>query len=252
MTLSQRRYSALALGVLAVAGAPAFASPPKSVGGPTYDQRASTAFVPGADRSWRARLIVSTRSRLAPGFAAKAGPLIQPDAPYAGGPQVFLVLGAQRALDRSLWFRVLLPDRPNGRSAWLPADALRVDANPWRVRVSLAARRLDLLRAGRVQQSWRVAVGQSAYPTPIGRFAISEVVAQTNPAGFFGPVIMTLTGHSDTLSDFDGGDGRVALHGTNRPSLLGSAASHGCIRLPNAAARRIAQLAPTGTPVEIH
>jgi lipoprotein-anchoring transpeptidase ErfK/SrfK len=43
----------------------------------------------------------------------------------------------------------------------------------------------------------------------------------------------------------------VALHGTNRPSLLGLRVSNGCIRVSNAAIRRIWRLAPTGTPVLI-
>jgi lipoprotein-anchoring transpeptidase ErfK/SrfK len=76
-------------------------------------------------------------------------------------------------------------------------------------------------------------------------------VPQADPRGFYGPFIMTLTAHSEALSDFDGGDGRVALHGTSRPDLLGGAVSHGCVRLPNAAARRMAAVVPPGAPVDI-
>jgi lipoprotein-anchoring transpeptidase ErfK/SrfK len=41
----------------------------------------------------------------------------------------------------------------------------------------------------------------------------------------------------------------VAIHGTNRPSLLGQPVSNGCIRVSNAAIQRIWRLAPTGTQV---
>jgi len=116
---------------------------------------------------------------------------------------------------------------------------------------SLGGRRAELLRGGRALARWTVAIGTPADPTPVGRFAVSEVVPQADPGGFFGPAILTLTAHSIALSDFDGGDGRVAIHGTNLPNLLGQAASHGCIRFPNTAARRLAAVVPPGAPVDI-
>jgi lipoprotein-anchoring transpeptidase ErfK/SrfK len=98
---------------------------------------------------------------------------------------------------------------------------------------------------------WTVAVGTQANPTPKGSFALSEIVKQRNPAGFFGTYILTLSAHSEKLSEFDGGDGRVALHGTNRPQLLGQAVSHGCVRLANSVATRIGRTVPAGSPVDI-
>ena len=74
---------------------------------------------------------------------------------------------------------------------------------------------------------------------------------QKNPNGFFGTYILTLTAHSLNLSEFDGGDGRVALHGTSQPQLLGQAVSHGCVRLANAVATRLARTVPAGSPVDI-
>jgi lipoprotein-anchoring transpeptidase ErfK/SrfK len=45
--------------------------------------------------------------------------------------------------------------------------------------------------------------------------------------------------------------GPVAIHGTNEPWSIGHAVSNGCIRLPNAVARRVFRLALAGTPVLI-
>ena len=240
-----------AVGALLIASGPGLGATSRSarIGG--YDERGVGALRPDLRQSWRARLVVPTRSHLGAGFGTPPGPMVQADGPYAGGAQVFLVLEARRAPDGSRWFRVLLPSRPNGRAAWLPETSLRVERNPWRIRVLVGARRVDLIRAGHVLASWKAAVGKSAYPTPTGSFAISEIVPQLNVGGVFGPVVLTLTAHSNTLSDFDGGDGRVALHGTNQPALLGSAASHGCVRLPNDAVRRIAKVVPPGTPVTV-
>jgi L,D-transpeptidase catalytic domain len=50
------------------------------------------------------------------------------------------------------------------------------------------------------------------------------------------------------------GPGRIAIHGRGSTSLrdpLGSARSHGCIRIDNAAIRFLAAHVPDGSPVEI-
>jgi lipoprotein-anchoring transpeptidase ErfK/SrfK len=198
-----------------------------------------------------ARVLHPVRARRAPRLAPPRGKLISTAAPYDGGPQTLLVLLAHSSVRDGVFYRVLLPDRPNGSSAWIPASAVRVRSTRLRVRVSLGSRRLELLAGGRVARRWTVAVGTTTNPTPRGVFAISEIVPQTPSNGFFGTFIITLTAHSARLSEFDGGDGRVALHGTNLPGLLGQAVSHGCVRLPNDAATYLGRILPLGTPVEV-
>jgi lipoprotein-anchoring transpeptidase ErfK/SrfK len=99
-----------------------------------------------------------------------------------------------------------------------------------------------------------VVIGAPATPTPEGLFSIIGVWRSS----FLGSWILPLTAHSDALEEFDGGDGTVGIHGRGGASLLdplGSARSHGCIRLDNAAidwlvhAVGAAQLA--GTPVRV-
>jgi lipoprotein-anchoring transpeptidase ErfK/SrfK len=51
--------------------------------------------------------------------------------------------------------------------------------------------------------------------------------------------------------EFAGGDGQVAIHGTNAPWLIGQAVSHGCIRMRNEAIARLARFLPLGTPVRV-
>jgi hypothetical protein len=212
---------------------------------------APIARAPTPARAWTARVILPVRLAAAPRRGAKRGQELSPYAPYDGGPQTLLVLDARTSRRDGVWYRVLLPTRPNGATAWVPAYAVRVTPTPWRIRISLSGRVAALLRAGRIVAHWTVAVGTSQNPTPLGRFAVSEVVHQVDPGGFYGPEIITLTAHSPNLSEFDGGDGRVALHGTNLPQLLGQAVSHGCVRLPNDAARRLARSVPPGAPVDV-
>jgi len=54
------------------------------------------------------------------------------------------------------------------------------------------------------------------------------------------------------LSEFGGGVGQIALHGTNQPELIGTPASHGCVRMTNPVVEQVVSLAPIGTPVDIY
>ena len=74
-------------------------------------------------------------------------------------------------------------------------------------------------------------------------------MAQPDPDGFLGPWALHLTAFSPTLIDFGGGPGTVAIHGRAGASLrdpLGTARSHGCIRIPNEAIRLLASVAREG------
>jgi lipoprotein-anchoring transpeptidase ErfK/SrfK len=131
---------------------------------------------------------------------------------------------------------------------------VRVRRTTLRVRISLSRRTVELLRAGRRRWRVRAVIGAPATPTPTGRFAISEPIRQPDAGGFLGPWALHLTAFSDVLDDYGGGPGRVAIHGRGGASLLdplGTARSHGCIRISNAAIRRLAAVARAGTPVTI-
>jgi lipoprotein-anchoring transpeptidase ErfK/SrfK len=97
-------------------------------------------------------------------------------------------------------------------------------------------------------------VGKPSTPTPRGLFAVYERVRQS-PGSELGPWVLQLTAHSNTLMNYGGGPGRVAMHGRSGPLLadpLGSARSHGCVRMQNRIVSWLAARARPGTPVEIH
>ncbi|MGB0119870.1 MAG: L,D-transpeptidase [Solirubrobacterales bacterium] len=99
---------------------------------------------------------------------------------------------------------------------------------------------------------FRAVAGAPATPTPRGLFAIYERVRQPDPSGFLGPFALHLTAHSNVLDNYGGGPGRVAIHGRGAESLadpLGSARSHGCIRIGNGRIVAMAKMLPLGTPV---
>jgi lipoprotein-anchoring transpeptidase ErfK/SrfK len=163
--------------------------------------------------------------------------------------------GTQRAFlvreTRGDWVRVFLPTRPNGSQGWVKRRAVRVYTNGYRLVVRLRSHQLRLWRGDRLLARYPVAVGTSSTPTPRGLYYIVELLQPSNPNGSYGPYSFGLSAHSNVLKRFAGGDGRVGLHGTNQPDLVGSNVSHGCIRLRNAAVRRLAKILPLGTPVYI-
>jgi hypothetical protein len=233
---------AVALVAIAIAAVPALASP-----------SAPRLRAPGPDRAWVAHVIYRTFARAAPDARASRRGLV-PAVSRWGTPTALLVLASRRGPEGALWLRVLLDRRPNGAAVWLAADDTLLSVDPWRLRVSLRRRRVTVYRADRPVRTFAAVVGKAATPTPVGLFAIAAELRQPEPRGFEGSWVLPLTAHSRVLTRFDGGDGQVALHGRGGASLLdplGSARSHGCVRLANAAIAWIARHVPAGTPVRV-
>lgn len=174
-------------------------------------------------------------------------------AAWGGGPVRLLVLRSALDADGRRWLQVRLPDRPNDRKGWILRDRTTVSSTPWRIVVSRSKRTLAVLRAGRLMRRVSVVVGARDTPTPLGSFAVSEAIRQTR-GGELGPWAIHLTAHSDVLDDYGGGPGRIALHGRAGALLadpLGSARSHGCVRMNNAFLRWLVPRATAGTPVDV-
>lgn len=235
-----------ALATLAIAASPALAAPACGPGRAT----ATTVGAPAADVAWRARLIA--RTPLAPAPDARGRGAITPRQ-----ASWLLVLRARRDDDDRCRLRVRLPDRPNAAAAWIDADRVQLEPTPWRLTVSRAARTLTVHRGGHLVRRFRVVVGAPGTPTPTGLFAILDVW-RADPGAFLGAYVLPLTAHSRVLQEFGDGDGRVGLHGRGGASLrdpLGTAASHGCVRLDNRAIAWLVRAAGAdrlaGVPVRV-
>jgi hypothetical protein len=164
-----------------------------------------------------------------------------------GLPEVYLALRRFQRQGRD-WVEVRLPGRPNGRTGWVPREALGY-LHVVRTQLVMDSRRLraTLRRRGRVIWSARVGIGAPGTPTPKGRFYIRERLAGFG--GVYGPLAFGTSAYS-VLSEWPGG-GVIGIHGTNEPGRIPGRVSHGCIRLRNAAILRLGRLMPIGTPVHI-
>jgi lipoprotein-anchoring transpeptidase ErfK/SrfK len=101
------------------------------------------------------------------------------------------------------------------------------------IMVSLVDRKLALIENGKVVRIYRVAVGKVSTPSPAGTYTIADRVENPTyyhhgkviPPGPGNPVCdrwMGLSVHG------------YGIHGTNVPSSVGKAVSHGCVRLGKA------------------
>jgi len=169
----------------------------------------------------------------------------------SGFPTTFAVTAVRRtARCKPAWYRVRLPIRPNGASGWVRAPAVRIWRIETRIVVHVRARRLELYRRGRVVLRTPISTGAPATPTPLGRFYVTERFALSNPNGVWGPAALGTSAHSPVLHDWPQG-GPVGIHGTDDPTAIGRAASHGCLRVPNATMKRLFDATPAGTPILI-
>jgi lipoprotein-anchoring transpeptidase ErfK/SrfK len=222
-------------------------------GGPTTDHAAAAVVVDDtgttvagpAGMSLAARLTAPVTVRAEAAASAAAVTTLSTSTPL-GSPTTVLVVD-----ERDGWLQVSLPVRPNGSTGWIPRPAAELQSNPVAITVDRARHQLVLTRDGQVELEAPVADGTAANPTPAGSFYVTDLVETENAGGAYGPFALGLSGHSETLTEFAGGDGQLGLHGTNEPARIGQSVSHGCIRVTNDVITRLMEIVPLGTPVTV-
>jgi lipoprotein-anchoring transpeptidase ErfK/SrfK len=149
------------------------------------------------------------------------------------------------------WVKAAIAVRPNGTQGWIKASDLTVADVPHRIEVKLSTHTLTVFTGNDVVMQAPVAVGTARTPTPTGNFFIDIVNPVARSGGVWGPFQLSVSGFSDVHKTFMGGAGQIAIHGTNRPELIGSDVSNGCIRMRNADIIHLASLVGVGTPVDV-
>jgi lipoprotein-anchoring transpeptidase ErfK/SrfK len=190
--------------------------------------------------------------RAFPSIHARPMTTIASRRPLTGAQTVLPVIGHRTRRHGRAWVEVLLPGRPNGSAGWITTTGTMPSWTPWRLSVSLSARLVTVYNRGRVTRRFPAIVGAPSTPTPEGRrFFIEEgLLLGAQAAG--GPFALATSARSDVLQQFDGGPGQVALHGIdNLTGALGTASSHGCIRLATADITWLAMRIGAGVPLSI-
>ncbi len=127
------------------------------------------------------------------------------------------------------------------------------------ITVSKSEFKLRLFKNLKLRRSFGVAVGAPGYPTPEGRFRIQD--KQVDPvwsvpnspwAGeLAGSTVAGGSAANPLKARWMGIVNGVGIHGTGQEWSIGSAASHGCIRMRVADVKRLYPLVPVGTTIVI-
>jgi L,D-transpeptidase catalytic domain len=181
----------------------------------------------------------------------------RPNGRVVAGAEATTEFGSPRVLSvaarRGPWLGVVATELPNGRLAWVNRRnaALRLRRTAYSLHADLSRRRLELRKRGRTLLGLSVAIGRPGSETPTGRFSVTDRLSGSSYGPYYGCCILALSGHQPHLpAGWPGGD-RLAIHGTDSPATIGTAASAGCLRAADADLQALMHRVPLGTPVFI-
>jgi lipoprotein-anchoring transpeptidase ErfK/SrfK len=199
-------------------------------------------------------LVILLGDHVAHASASTGARVIEPVAgvrPLTKVRTVLPVMGLVTGKDGNRWYHVRLPGRPSGHTGWILADQTIRSSTEWRIVVDVSDRHVEVYRDGIAVRGFSAVVPKPSTPTPYGEFFVeeSEKIAAHDVGG---PYALAISARSDIFQEFEGGPGQIAIHGTNGLSdPLGSAASHGCIRLAPGAVTWLAKRIGAGVPVTV-
>ena len=144
------------------------------------------------------------------------------------------------------------------------------------IHIAVGDQRLELREGEAVLRSFPVSTSalglgseQGSFKTPVGRFRVSEKIGEGAPLGAVfkgrvatgelgadakeGDLILTRILRLDGLEEANANtrDRYIYIHGTNHESLVGTPASHGCVRMRNRDIVELFGLVESGTEVFI-
>lgn len=149
------------------------------------------------------------------------------------------------------WVEVMLPIRPNGSTGWIRTDEVSLYVADGEIVVSLSDRELIYVVDGIELLRTEVGIGSDHNQTPTGHYFVTDSVTLADPNSPWGPHALGISARSDTITEFNGGDGIIGIHGTNNPNSIGGNVSLGCVRVPNDMITALHQMVPIGTRVTV-
>jgi len=167
---------------------------------------------------------------------------------FFGNPLALMVVEGEPGDD---WAKVQIPTRPT-MFGWIETDDWTWSSSNYYVQVDISTNRIKVWDGDEVVvEDVAVVTGDAGRETPVASTYIDEIMP--GPSSAYGPWLLSLGVFSEAINTFGsaGGLPKVAIHGTNRPDLLGQYASNGCIRLPNDVITRLAAEVPVGTRVDL-
>ncbi|RAM48672.1 MAG: L,D-transpeptidase [Hapalosiphonaceae cyanobacterium JJU2] len=140
-------------------------------------------------------------------------------------------------------------------SATQKPSSVLASADQTHVIVDLSDRRVYVQRQNQVIASYPTGIGKKGWETPTGSFQIENmrrnpiwrhpITNKVFPAGVNSPL------GDRWIGFWSDGHNKIGFHGTPDDSLVGSAVSHGCLRMRTPDVRLLYQQVRLGTTVEV-
>ncbi len=179
-----------------------------------------------------------------PTFNGQALPAVNPT--VFGNTLVYRVIAGAPG---DAWAKVFVPARPNGTTAWVQTSQFNWGSSNRMLQINVSNNTVTIFEGSNVLLTTAAVTGKSSSRTPLANGWVEEIMA--GPSSAYGPRLISLGIFSDALNSFGGSIPKIALHGTNNPSLMGQYASNGCIRVENSVINQIAGMMPLGSKVVI-
>ena len=185
-----------------------------------------------------------------PTYDAPGGRRIGAMGHWYGWPQTVPILES-----RGEWLKVRLPERPNGKTAWIKRSGVKITQSVWRIVIRRGQTSLTLYREGFPYKTFPVGLGKSSTPTPTGSFYLGVIEPQSSTSN--GRYALASTAHSEAIQSWEGtGDAVIAIHGPvsaksdRQIGSTGTYISNGCVRMHLGDLEQLYGV-PLGTPIDI-
>lgn len=136
-----------------------------------------------------------------------------------------------------------------------PIEPVLPESTTVRLVLKLGERRLYIYEGSEMHSSYPVAIGRPGWETPTGSFTVMQKLE--NP-GWTNPLTgeQMPPGVDNPLGErwigfWTDGLNWIGFHGTPNRESIGTAASHGCVRMYNEDVRKLYERVEVGTPVTV-
>lgn len=151
---------------------------------------------------------------------------------------------------RDGWIGVVSNHLGNSQVGWIPAASAKLVNEPYTMHIDVSAHEIVVRHRGVVERRVRIAVGRPGSTTPVGRFAITDVLRYKSP-GAYGCCALALTARQPNIPQGWSGGDRIGIHGTPNEASVGAAVTAGCMRAKEADMRWMLTHIRLGAPVHV-
>jgi lipoprotein-anchoring transpeptidase ErfK/SrfK len=136
-------------------------------------------------------------------------------------------------------------------------DPFQVQEKPLRLEISLSRRRVSVLRGNNLIRSYPIAVGRPGWETPTGTYQVRQMLRNPTWINPMKKGISIPGGDPENplgrfwIGFWTDGKNWIGFHGTPNPKSVGTAASHGCIRMYNKDVEELFNKVSLGTEVKV-